>query len=189
MRLPRIRFPARWVVTAAILASVMAVLVAIERKERRRNAIAVARAEIAYREAKHARDRAERAVTEYAERTFPRELATVEAEIKRDEDALNYIKTARDTEWDWAERIRSKGYLLLIRGVESKELAVRKATFIVEQAKSKKAVLERYTRVKALKELKDQVAKARADELAKKAAYDEVSATELGPIGRFMGRK
>jgi hypothetical protein len=89
MRLPRIRFPARWVVTAAILASVLAVLVAIERNERRRNAIVVARAEIAYRNAKHARDRAERAVTEYAERTFPRELATVEAEIKRDEDTLN----------------------------------------------------------------------------------------------------
>ena len=66
---------------------------------------------------------------------------------------------------------------------------MRKATFIVEQAKSKKAVLERYTRVNALRELKDQVAKARADELAKKAAYDEVSATELGPIGKFMGRK
>jgi hypothetical protein len=189
MRLPRIRFPARWVVTAAILAGVMTVILAIDRQERRRNALAVGKAETAYRDAKHARDLAERAVTQYAKTTFPRELATVEVEIKRDEDALNYIKTARDTEWDWAERIRSKGYLLLIRGVESKELAVRKATFIVEQAKSKKAVLERYTRVKALKELKDQVAKARADELAKKAAYDKVSANELGLIGKFVGRK
>jgi hypothetical protein len=78
---------------------------------------------------------------------------------------------------------------LLIRGVESKELAVRKATFIVEQARSKKVVLEGYTSVKALKELKNKVAKARADELAKKAAYDQVSANELGLIGKFVGRK
>jgi hypothetical protein len=74
VRLPRVRFPVRWVGMAAILAGVMAALVAIERNERRRNAIVFARAEIAYRDAKHARDRAERAVTEYAERIFPREF-------------------------------------------------------------------------------------------------------------------
>jgi hypothetical protein len=189
MRLPRVRLPVRWLVTAAIFAGVMTVILAIDRQERRRNALAVGKAETAYREAKRSLEHAERAVMEYAEGTFRRELATVEAEIKQGEAELDDIKTATDHDQDWAERIRSKGYLLLIQGLTSNELAVRKATFTVEQAKSKKAVLEQFTRLKALRELKDRVAKARADERAKKAAYDKVSATEVGFIGKYIGHR
>lgn len=79
---------------------------------------------------------------------------------------------------------------MLVRGSErSKELAEKKATFSLETAKSKKLALERYTRVKTLRELNDRVAKASMDELAKKAAYDTVRATSVGFIGKIIRQK
>ena len=42
----------------------------------------------------------------------------------------------------------------------------------LEQARTKRAVLEKYTKTKRLKELQSEVERARADELAKKSAYE-----------------
>ena len=82
------------------------------------------RAETAYRDAKLARELAEVAVNEYAEGTFRQELATAEGEIEQAEDELGTVKISPDPVSEWAERIRSKGYLLLITGSRwSKELA------------------------------------------------------------------
>src|SRR5258708_22329172 len=127
MRLPRVRFTVRCVVATVILVAVIAVLAAIERREHLRSEIAILKAETAYRDAKFARELAEVAVKEYAEGTFRRELATAEGEIKQAEDELSRIRTTTDPISEWAERIRSKGYLLLIRGdLRSKELAEKK---------------------------------------------------------------
>jgi hypothetical protein len=80
----------------------------------------------------------------------------------------------------WAERIRSKGYLLLIGGVPSRKLAVKKATFAIEQAKSKRVVLETYTKTVTLKKLNDRIAKATQDERATKTMYDRLMAARSG---------
>jgi hypothetical protein len=187
MRVPRARLKWRWLVASVAVISILAVLAALERRERRRGEIALSRAEEAYRVASVARERAEAAVKEYTEGTFRRELAAVEDEVKRDEDQL---RIATEAPPDWAEQIRAKGYLLLVKGsVHTREMSIKKATFAVEQARSKKRVLESYTRVKTLEELNDRVAKARADESAGKAAYERAKAANVGLIGRVMGRR
>jgi len=46
-------------------------------------------------------------------------------------------------------------------------LAVKKASFAVEQAKSKRAVLESFAKAKTLGKLNNRVTKVREDELSK----------------------
>ena len=188
MRLPHLRFTVQWVAAAVIVVGIIAVLVAIERSERRRSEIAILRAEAVYLSARHARERAEVAVKNYAEGTFSRELATVEDEIKRAENDLNRIQPAAIAYQEWVERIRSKGYLLLIRGEGLGQLAVMRAASAVERAQDRKRVLENYTKVKALKKLNEQVAKAMVDELATKRTYEREKATDVVFIGKVMGR-
>ena len=180
MRPPRVPFTVPLVIAAVILVAIIGVVAAIERREKLRNEAAILTALTAYRDAKLTRELADAAVNEYNDVTFRRELASVEDEIKAAEDGLDSIENDTSGEFAWAERIRSKGYLLLISGVPSQELAVKKAAFAVEQAKSKKAVLERYTKVKTLKKLNDQIANAKENERAKKADYDGVRATPVG---------
>jgi hypothetical protein len=62
-------------------------------------------------------------------------------------------------------------------------LNIKKSVFAVEQARSKRHVIENHTKVKTLRELNDRVAKARADESARKAAFERAKATGVGIIG------
>ena len=180
--MPRVRLRVRWLVASV---GILAVLVAIERRERLRSDIALSRAEMPYRSAKLARERAEAAVNEYAEGIFRRELAAVEYEVKRAEDQLRVATNAPE---DWAERIRAKGYLLFVKvPTHAWELYIKKAVFAVEHARSKRHVLENYTKLKTLAYLNDRVAKARADESARKAAYERAKATGVGIIGKVLG--
>jgi hypothetical protein len=185
--MPRVRIRVRWLLASVGIVGISAVLVAIERRERLRSDIALPRAEMTYRSAKLVRERAEAAVDEYAEGTFRRELAAVEDEVMRAEDQL---RVATDAPPDWAERIRAKGYLLLVNSsAHARELNIKKAVFAVEEARSKRHILENYTKVKTLKELNDRVAMARADESARKAAYERAKATGVGIIGKVLGRR
>jgi hypothetical protein len=189
MRLSHLPLTARRVAVALILVAVIGALAYRERRERLRNA-AISRAEATYRDALLARELAEAAVNAYAEVTFPHELAVAECEIRGAEDELRLIRSTRDPLLEWAERIESKGYLLSIRGPRyAKQLAEKKATFAIEQAKSKKTFLEKYTKVKTLKDLNDRLTKARADELASKAAYSRLRATPVGFFARVMRRR
>ncbi len=188
MRSLHLRFTVRWVAAAVIVVGIIAVLAAIERRERRRCEIAILSAETVYLSARRARERAEVAVRDYAEGTFSRELATIEDEINQAQNELNRIQPAAIAHQEWFERIRSKGYLLFIRGENLGVLALTKAAFAVEQAQSRKRVLESYTKVKTLKKLNDQVAQAKVDEFAKKMAHERVKATDVGFTGKVMGR-
>ena len=189
MRMPHVRFTARWVVAAVILVAIMVALATIEVRECLRSDAAVAKAEMAYQDAKLAREFAEVAAKEYAEGIFRQELAIAEDDIKAAEDDLKRIRSTAAADLDWAERIRSKGYLLMVPGGLPKELRVKRATFEVEIAKSKRDVLVRYTKCKTLKELNNQVAKASENERAKRAAYDRVRAAPVGFIGKLIRRK
>jgi HlyD family secretion protein len=187
MQMPRVRLRVRWLVASVGIAGMLAVLVTIERRERLRCDIALSRAETPYRSAKLARERAEAAVYEYAEGTFRRELAAVEVEVKQAEGQL---RVATNAPPDWAERIRAKGYLLFVTSyAPSRKLNIKKAVFAAEQARSKRQVLEKYTKVKTLKELNDRVAKSRADETVMKAAYERAKTAGVGIIGKVLGRR
>ena len=158
-------------------------IVAFDRRERLRREITIERAGIDYRNAKLARERAQADVKAYAEWTFPRELATLETIVRHAEHELNRAHSAGE----WDEEIRAKGHLLPIPG-SPRERAGAQAAFAMEQAETQKHMLEDLTKAKVLEELKDRVAKAGANELAKKAAYDKLRATPAGLFGRFMGR-
>jgi hypothetical protein len=104
MRAPDTRFSVRWAVATVILEAIVAGLAAIERMDYLRSKAAIARAETAYRSAKLDREVAETAVRDFAEGTFRRELATVEAEIKQAEGELSDVATDATAFCDWAER-------------------------------------------------------------------------------------
>jgi hypothetical protein len=165
---------------------VVAVLAALECRERRRGEIALSRAEAAYRIATLERERAEAAVKGFTEGAFRRELAAVEDEVKRAEDQLRIATGAPP---DWAEQIRAKGYLLFVPSTHDRELNINKAAFAVQQARSRRHVLQGYTKIKTLEELNERVAKARSDESVKQAAYERAKAAGIGFIARVMGRR
>jgi hypothetical protein len=55
--------------------------------------------------------------------------------------------------------------------------ALQHAISALEQARTKKSVLENYTRDKTIKELTSEVEKARANELAKRVTYEQIDAS------------
>ena len=134
--------------------------------------LATRKAKAFYQIAKLTRELAEIAVEEYEEVTYPRDLATVEGEIKLAETDL--IRSQDRLEW--AKRMFEKTFIS--RATKAEELTFKKSQFALEQAESKKKVLTQYTKGKTIKELRSAVEKARLDELDKKAAWDLEKATE-----------
>ena len=105
---------------------------------------------------------------------YPRDLATVEGEIKLAESDLS----RSEDRLEWARRMFEKGYVSQATKV-SEELHLKKARFALEQAQSKRKVLVDYTKSKTIKELESEVEKARSDELAKEATWNLEKANEI----------
>lgn len=124
-------------------------------------------ADAAYQNAKLTREVAEIGVTEYIEGIYKQDYATVEGEIKLAEADL---KRAEDR-LEWSDQMLVKGYVSLGQNISDK-LTLQRAKFTLEQAQTKRNVLEKYTKEKTIKELKSEVEKARSDELAKQATWD-----------------
>jgi HlyD family secretion protein len=137
-------------------------------KERLANRKIVMQAAAAASEgAKLARQAAELAVTEYVEGTFKRDWETASGEIAlTDSDR----KLAEDR-LEAAQRMTDKGRSSQTNLVEAKR-ALDRAVFAFEQAQTKKQVLQAYTKDVTIMKLKSEVERARADELAKRAAYE-----------------
>jgi hypothetical protein len=140
------------------------------RRAQRKNTI---KAEAAYRNATLERELAEIAMVEYQEGIFKQDLATVDGEIKL---AESNVKRSEDR-LAWARRMFTKGYLPK-SGLVSAEQALKKARFALEQAQSKWKVLVQYTKAKTIKELKSEVEKARAEELAKRTTWEREKSKE-----------
>jgi hypothetical protein len=175
----------RWLVLLVTLVGIASVGSWIEHREYLRRAIDIESSQAGYQNASLARERTEAGLKEYSEITVPQELATADALIKQAEDELNEVLKWASSNVDWAERIRSKGWLLYYHAV-SGDLTVKRAKFAVEQARSQKLVLAGYTKGKTEKELSDHVASALADELEKKAAYLKLKLRPRGFLGRLM---
>jgi multidrug resistance efflux pump len=125
-------------------------------------------AEADYQNSRLKREVAEIAVIAYVEATFKPEqetlkgeIALAEADLKRAEDRL-----------DWSRKMKDKGYVSVAQ-YTSDQLTLQQALFQVEQARTKRNLLEKHTTGKTIKELKSEVEKARAEEQAKKLAWDE----------------
>lgn len=128
--------------------------------------IATRGADAAYQNAKLTREVAEIAVIEYEQGIYKQERETVLGEIaladancKRAEDRL-----------DWTVQMNKKGYVSEGQLI-SERLSLQQAKYNLEQAQTKKFVLEKYTHDKTVKELKSEVEKARSDELAKEQTW------------------
>jgi HlyD family secretion protein len=124
-------------------------------------------AEASYQNAKLTREVAEIAVVEYLEGIYKQDLETAmgeialaESDLKRSEDRV-----------EWCKKMYGKGYISEGQYI-SERLSLQRSSFSLEQAQTKKKVLEQYTREKTVKELKSEVEKARSDELAKQATWE-----------------
>jgi HlyD family secretion protein len=146
------------------------------RAKLRARQLAARKAKATYEIARLTRELAEIAVEEYRDLTYPKDLATVEGEIKLAESDL----TRGKDRLEWAKRMHEKGYVSRAQKV-SEELTFKKAQFTLEQAQSKRKVLVDYTRGKTLKELHSDVEKAHANELFEKQVWvaEEARAAEL----------
>ena len=117
--------------------------------------------------ARWTRDLAEIAVAEYEQVTYPKDLETVQGEIKLAEADLKRAEERLEA----AKRMWEKGSISKAQKV-SEELNLQKARFTLEQAAAKHHVLTKYTKDKTIKELRSEVEKARSDELAKQATWE-----------------
>jgi HlyD family secretion protein len=145
--------------------------------------LATRKAKALYEIAKATRELAEIAVEEYEEVNYPKDLATVEGEIKLADSDLSRSQDRLD----WAKRMFEKGYVSQATKV-SEELTHKKARFTLEQAQSKRKVLVDYTKGKTIKELISEVEKARSDELAKLEAAQLEHLREI-ELERQLGLK
>ncbi|WP_165249322.1 HlyD family efflux transporter periplasmic adaptor subunit [Paludisphaera soli] len=149
----------------------------------------VQKAESAWLDAQLAREVAEIAVTEYEVGIYPQDRESANGSIRLAEAALADAEKAvpRAAEELLLARLRampaagsSPVALLGVARLEDRltlaDLELQKARFAVEQAKSKLAVLEKYTHPKKRKELRAAVEKAKTVELT--AAQDHELARE-----------
>jgi hypothetical protein len=176
MRLPRVRFTIRrLLVIVAVLCLVFGLA---EHAARRRRAatlrLMLARQEIAAKvaEAAYENARLTREVAEIAAVEFKEGISREEVEVASGEIALaDSDRTRAADRVEWSSRMLHKGYLSKGR-VYSEGLAFRRAVFSEEQALERMKGLQKSTRDQTTQELRSEVAKARADEAAKKATFD-----------------
>jgi HlyD family secretion protein len=142
------------------------------------------KAEAEYQSARLTREVAEIALLEFEEAIFSADLATAEGEIKLAESDL----ARAEDRLEWARKMFDKGFVSNTTKI-SEELTQKKARFALEQAESKKKILVSYTKPKTIKELRSEVEKAHADELAKEAAWDLEKAKQQIELERQLRLK
>ncbi len=125
-----------------------------------------------FRGARLAREAAEAALTEYFEGTYKKEFETVQGDI-----ALAHAERKRaEDRIVWSDRMYEKGYVSKAENIADK-ISLQHKVFAFEQALTKKAVLEMFTRDRAIKELRSEVEKMKAIELAAQAALERERTT------------
>jgi HlyD family secretion protein len=148
--------------------------------------IGIKSAEIAYQNATTAREVAELAVAEFTEATFKHELNTLKAEldaaqmgIEKAESRLERARRARQrlSEVQASNKAASTSSDIVAEldvndRIDAAEQALAREKSALELAKSKRGILEKYTRDKTIKSLSVDVEAKRADELAKNASRE-----------------
>ena len=129
--------------------------------------LATRKAKANYEIAKLNRELAEIAVEEYEEGNYPRDLATIEGEIKLAESDL---ARSRGSPRVGQADVRRRATSAEPRRSPRSSISGR-PKFTLEQAQSKRDVLVKYTKGKTIKELESEVEKALSDELGKEEAW------------------
>jgi RND family efflux transporter MFP subunit len=129
--------------------------------------ISTKRAEADLEQAKKTEEVAQIAVKEYLEGTFPQDIQSAEGQIKLAESDL--IRSQERLEW--SDRMLQIGYVTSSQN-QADRLTLQKAEFTLRENQTKKAVLEKYTKDKQMKELQANVEKAKSDRYAKESTYD-----------------
>ena len=149
--------------------------------------IAVRMAEIAFHNARLARETAELAVAEFENGIYLVDRATILGEIKLAESAsqdararLERTRRARQKLADMIgrkEALATPGDVLAELEVEDRLEAsqrdILRETFALERAQSKLNVLQQHTKAKVLKELRIEVEKARSEEMLREQRWQE----------------
>jgi hypothetical protein len=164
-------------IVVLVASLVLALFVAHRDRQRRRAAhqVEIAAAQANYRNAQLTREVAEIAVTEYTEGILKPDLETAENEIvlaksdlMRAEERLAAAKRRREKgeapEWSLAQR----------------EKEARRAKLRLQHAQERKTNLAKEAMERMLNELHGEVERAKADEAAKKAVYEQVKAGMMG---------
>src|SRR5262249_14011364 len=93
------------------------------------------------------------------------EIALAEAERRRAEDRIV-----------WSDRMYEKGFVSKAENIADK-ISLQQKVFAFKQAQTKKAVFEKYIRVKTITKLRREVEEAKGIELARQAACKREEAT------------
>ena len=154
--------------------------------------IATSGAEAAYQNAKLTREAAEVDVVDYQERIYRQESLAIAAEIAAAEAALRETEAQRELarlarkrlddlpakqkdEWTPAEIVADLEVAERLAATAS-GLAREKA--VLEQAKARQEIFEKFTREKTIRGIRSEIEKARTHELETKRGWDRERATE-----------
>jgi hypothetical protein len=160
-----------------VVGSILAIFVAYRDRQRRRalQQLVVAAAQANYLNAQLTRQVAEIAVVEYTEGILKPDLATLDGEIALAKSDL----TRAQERLEWAKGRPAEGEALKSTPGENEEEA-RRAKLHLKNAEQTKATLAKDFKERTLKALNDEVEAAKADEAAKKAAYEKAKADAMG---------
>jgi HlyD family secretion protein len=132
----------------------------------------IAGAEAGFRGARLAREAADVALTEYLNGAFKNEFQTIQGEI-----ALSDAERKRaEDRIVWSDRMYERGFVSKAENIADK-IHLQQKIFAFEQARTKKAVFEQYTRERTIIELRSGVEKQKALELTAQAALEREQAT------------
>jgi RND family efflux transporter MFP subunit len=162
--------------------------------------ITVKSAEANYQNAKLSREVAEIAVLEYREAIFKQDLATLKDEVVAAESAIQKADTRlKRTELARKrlhEAVEKKGEttspadiladLDIEDRLESAGLTVMRERMALEHARGKQALLEKITFPKTMRELTDEVERAKSAELAKKATWELETSKERKLVRQIL---
>jgi hypothetical protein len=149
--------------------------------------IATRTANSEYQNAKLTREVAEIAVVEYSEGIFVQDKATAEQEVLLAQSDINQKQILLDGLKDRLARIQaaSKGSAIDLSiefrtadAIVDLERALPKARLELAKAETRRNTLVEFTRPIRLRELAAEVERARADELAMRAAFERAAASE-----------
>ena len=112
-------------------------------------------------------DVAQISVEEYLEGTFKKELQDAETLITIAEENLRSSKNSLE----YSERMFQRGYISSLE-LESQQFAVRRAQLELDSANTAMEVLEKFTKVKTMTELKSTVETAEANLESEQAAFE-----------------
>jgi hypothetical protein len=162
MRMPRFRFTIGRLMVAVLVPglTLWVVMFCVQVSRERR-------AESAYRRSVQVLEIAEMSLREYVEAIYPQEVAVLDGEIAlAGSDLVGAIDRL-----EWSKKMSSRGQVSNEVHLAN-QLELNRASFALEQVRTKFEVLRKYTVLKQSKEMQSDVAKARVAVKVRREQYE-----------------